>query len=330
MCFLHALHGHDTIDYAAELANFAPGRDALELILTAYDAAAADDAGEAGAVLDIVAGIVRRLFERGHVGSFLGADVGPMQVTLLRVLADVLQERVDECKKAAIAPLPRAAVAPLAWQLTQLAAFARDVMESHMRGDATDLRGLIRAHVALVALLDALTSVATSGHEAGTGDAARLAELREDRLLEETVRLLHTAHAFFPAQSPFRGAPAGDAPDGHVLSSTGRASAADAPARPALHTLKRSIIRLIGALAFCPPGTKRTQAVASVQDRVREAGGLMDVLGATVLDESNPCASTLTDMREHAIFALRALLDRNQASQALIAELRPVEPDAAS
>ena len=32
----------------------------------------------------------------------------------------------------------------------------------------------------------------------------------------------------------------------------------------------------------------------------------------------------LTDIREHAVFALRALLDRNPASQQLVAELRPV------
>lgn len=34
---------------------------------------------------------------------------------------------------------------------------------------------------------------------------------------------------------------------------------------------------------------------------------------------------TDTDIREHAVFALRNLLDHNEASQRVVAELRPVE-----
>ena len=59
----------------------------------------------------------------------------------------------------------------------------------------------------------------------------------------------------------------------------------------------------------------------NVQDRVRESGGLYDVLNTTVLDETNPY------VREHAIFALRALLHGNVASQELVAALKPMQPD---
>ncbi|WFD34346.1 hypothetical protein MCUN1_001185 [Malassezia cuniculi] len=317
VCILHAVQASDTIDYAAELAHLSGGRDILEVLLSGYDAATGDDGPEAGAVLDIAVHIVRRLFERGHTSVLLDGSMGPMQITLLRVLADVLQERVEECATQHVAPLPRAAVAPLARLLGTLAHDAADIMHAHLASEETDLRELIRAHIALVALLDSLTSVAMAGHELES-DAPRLAELRDDVMLEATVRLLNASHAFFPAQSPFQGTSVGEAPAGHVLSATGRAAQLQHQhqqhsQRPALHTLKRGAIRLLGK--------PYTPAVAAVQDRVREAGGLLDVLNATVLDETNPY------MREHAIFTLRALLDRNEASQAQIAELRPIEPN---
>ena len=278
-CLVHAVHAHDATDFGAELVHLDSAHAILDVALTAYDA---DEEG----MLDAVVGIVRPLFERGHAAALLRT---PLQPSVLRVIADALQERVEEMRSGSrAAPLPRAAVAPLVPLLVELAAYACGVMDTHLHEDGAraDLRGLVRAHIALVALLDALTSIATCGHE--RIDGARLAELQASAAPECAVRLLHTAHAFFPAQSPFTSA-ATDAPPGHALSSTGRA--APPPDRPALHALKRGAVRLLGALAFCPPGTARTPLVASVQDRVRAAGGVLDVLSATQLDENNPCAS---------------------------------------
>ena len=75
-------------------------------------------------------------------------------------------------------------------------------------------------------------------------------------------------------------------------------------------------LQVLGTLAFHAKGTSWDD-VHAFQDRVREAGGLIEVLSLTQLDELNPY------IREHAIFALRNLLDRNPTSQDHVAQLRP-------
>ena len=86
--------------------------------------------------------------------------------------------------------------------------------------------------------------------------------------------------------------------------------------RPGLPYLKRTALQVLGTLAFHAKGTSWDD-VHAFQDRVREAGGLIEVLSLTQLDELNPY------IREHAIFALRNLLDRNPTSQHHVAQLRP-------
>jgi len=59
--------------------------------------------------------------------------------------------------------------------------------------------------------------------------------------------------------------------------------------------LKRDLVRLLGVLSYSPPKRYQHQnqdqlkQVKNVQDRVRELGGLFDVLNLTALDELNPC-----------------------------------------
>ncbi|KAI0731287.1 spinocerebellar ataxia type 10 protein domain-containing protein [Earliella scabrosa] len=73
--------------------------------------------------------------------------------------------------------------------------------------------------------------------------------------------------------------------------------------------VKRDLVRLLGILASHDRG---------VQDRVRECGGIPVVMNLCVVDDYNPY------LREHAIFALRNLLDRNLENQAVVDAVKPV------
>ncbi len=124
------------------------------------------------------------------------------------------------------------------------------------------------------------------------------------KTIEQIVALLATTARFSPAISPFQptSSTAAQPPEGHLASQTGRAAPQGAdgisssPAGKGLPYLKRDLLRLITALTFAPPDPGATNAqekqmVRSVQDRVRESGGLFHVLNMTVLDVENPCES---------------------------------------
>lgn len=338
------LHPH------TELASTPEGVRASEQLLAVFDAALVREDEEALETIDVLTAIFQRLLTHKAAGELLerlgGEELTSAQVALLRVLAACMQERVEARKQVdsghelPAPPQPEQWVEgsePMLRLLVRLANDAADTMRRHVEtpGVAGELGGLLRAHLALVALLTYATHAAMCGQEdvAGgssertTGDQLLLERLRsaDAQVVEAVVALLHEAIAFFPAQSPFApgGGTAAPAPDGHVLSATGAASTPPAD-RPALHSLKRSAVQLLGALAHAPPNTPRPAAVVNVQDRVRESGGLYDVLNTTVLDETNPY------VREHAIFALRALLHGNVASQELVAALKPMQPDDAA
>jgi len=91
--------------------------------------------------------------------------------------------------------------------------------------------------------------------------------------------------------------------------------------------VKRDIIRVLGTLCH---GDR------IVQDRIRMCGGVEVILNHCVVDERNPCTCldvclgersadiARTDLREHAIFALRNLLHNNSDNQALVQDLKPL------
>ncbi|KAI9318191.1 spinocerebellar ataxia type 10 protein domain-containing protein [Dichotomocladium elegans] len=80
--------------------------------------------------------------------------------------------------------------------------------------------------------------------------------------------------------------------------------------KPGFHYLKRDIVRLMGALCY---NDRR------MQDRVREAGGIPLILAQCKIDDANPY------IREHAVLAIRNLLDDNRENQALISEMEPIQ-----
>ncbi|ORY95652.1 spinocerebellar ataxia type 10 protein domain-domain-containing protein [Syncephalastrum racemosum] len=74
--------------------------------------------------------------------------------------------------------------------------------------------------------------------------------------------------------------------------------------------VKRDSVRLIGALCYHN---------RQMQDETREQGGIPLVLAQCKIDDANPY------IREYAVLAIRNILEENDANQALIAELQPMQ-----
>lgn len=84
--------------------------------------------------------------------------------------------------------------------------------------------------------------------------------------------------------------------------------------------LKRDLVRLLGVLSF---------EDKSIGDRVREVEGVEVILGLCVTDERNPCTWTLsifltTDLREHALFAVKNLMYGNEDNQDILRKMEPL------
>ncbi|KAG2185195.1 hypothetical protein INT44_001985 [Umbelopsis vinacea] len=74
--------------------------------------------------------------------------------------------------------------------------------------------------------------------------------------------------------------------------------------------IKRDIVRLIGALTYHD---------RRIQDEVRELGGIGLVLSQCNIDDANPY------VKEHAVLAMRNLLENNLENQAIVEQLSPQE-----
>ncbi|KAM0750604.1 hypothetical protein T439DRAFT_380491 [Meredithblackwellia eburnea MCA 4105] len=83
----------------------------------------------------------------------------------------------------------------------------------------------------------------------------------------------------------------------------------------AVHQLKRTAVQLLGIICF---------EQKSGQDRARECGGLVTLLGLCKIDSEN------ITLQEHALFAIRNILHQNAENQALVAGMKAqflVSPD---
>ncbi|GAC99138.1 hypothetical protein PHSY_006737 [Pseudozyma hubeiensis SY62] len=253
--------------------------------------------------------------------------------------------------------LRKAGLAGLLDAFLSLSRFARSAMARGIARNGTSPdqqpqdRRLIGVHHGLLLLLQSLLSIgmtadgwsdegtfssATAHSTRSFVDVARalLSQMRSNHeFVDELVELLDETHQYAPALSPFRRAGAATdgtdssetdeqrpLPQGHALSSTGRAAheAKDAQPSYGFDHLKRDIVRVLGSLVYAPTRAAKSDADASssdqngvdahqsthtkdqireVQDRVREKGGLFHVLNMTVLDERNPCKSDVHPMR---------------------------------
>lgn len=175
----------------------------------------------------------------------------------------------------------------------------------------------------------------------GDGGMAPNAKIADEQLdvLKEILELLTATSEFSPPISPFKAsgtsATVSELPDGHAYTSTGLSSSTPSSSNSdiRLDHLNRTLIQLLGVLVFQHSPTSLPQSfqerslleneeelkmVRTVQNRVRDLGGLLKVVGMTRLDERNPY------IREHAIFTLRYLLQGNLENQDVIAQLQPV------
>ncbi|CDH59793.1 hypothetical protein RO3G_10444 [Lichtheimia corymbifera JMRC:FSU:9682] len=80
--------------------------------------------------------------------------------------------------------------------------------------------------------------------------------------------------------------------------------------QPGFNYLKRDSVRLMGTLCYHD---------RRMQDKIRETGGIPLVLAQCKIDDANPY------LREHAVLAIRHMLQDNDENQTLIAEMEPLQ-----
>lgn len=210
--------------------------------------------------------------------------------------------------------------------------------DEQFKGECEELLRVMRSRVGSDA-----TDATSATTEATSGDGAAPPPLD---VIHEIVETLRVSNEFAPPVSPFTTAANGSTPlpQGHAATSTGRnhaaaaanssSSSSSSPPAFRLDNLNRCLVQLLGVLAFQHSPSSlprsfvedRTEAeraqemhlVTSVQDRVRESGGLFTVISLTQVDERNPY------IKEHALFTLRYLLQGNLASQELVGRLEQV------
>ncbi|QRV73796.1 extracellular matrix protein 14 [Ceratobasidium sp. AG-Ba] len=89
---------------------------------------------------------------------------------------------------------------------------------------------------------------------------------------------------------------------------TSRPNELISPDVPGFQFVKRDLVRLLAILVHDD---------RSIQNRIRERGGVEVVLSMCAVDDRNPY------IREHALFALRNLLHNNTENQDIVKELEP-------
>ncbi|OJT09608.1 Ataxin-10 -like protein [Trametes pubescens] len=196
---------------------------------------------------------------------------------------------------------------------------------------------------ALVLVTQCLTTVALRAEEAAATAArpggtqpmhlspkdllvAAASERSGPRLVESLIETLRLVDVFVPRITYGKVAKRPVVPDGADILGQGREAAPgnskdgggaglagpspeDASAAQAFALVRRDLVRLLGILAA---------ENRSVQERVRECGGIPVVMNLCVVDDYNPY------LREHAIFALRNLLHANAENQAVVDAIKPV------
>lgn len=283
----------------SDLVHCKPARQAMEVVLHLYEAALYEETSDTVSITYVLfphssIALVDRLFGAGLIGPLLDTlgtdmDIRPAQLALLRALIECLHQHVQTPPADQVEAPWVANVRPLIDRAVALSTYAAESMQQ-VANEGADAQGLVRAYMGLLALLECLHWAGLRAHQdvtaARTTEAAALLPLlREPAVLGACIELLRQARSFYPPKAPFAPTSA-SVPEGHAQSALHTKEPDDG--RPGLPRLKRSALQLLGTLSF-PAGSHDRAAVRDVQDRVRELGGLIDVLSLTALDELNPC-----------------------------------------
>ncbi|GAA6049385.1 hypothetical protein JCM3770_007319 [Rhodotorula araucariae] len=249
-----------------------------------------------------------------------GFAISPTLVTLLKFLDGHLSLAGQATSHSVLSLAPF-----LIRQLVYLSSFLIDEGAERVKNaaDAATFQGLVLVLHCLCSMGLALEQ-AERGKEEDCEEEARVEMVKG---AEAVVRLLRFSTTLLPPVSARPAPPSMPPPQPSMSSPT----ATPAPAASgldlspestaAIAQLQRVIVQFLGILAFCPPLTTERPTppprVKDAQDRVRESGGLELLLSMCQIDERN------TTMREHALFAIRNLLKRNQASQDYVDAMKP-------
>ena len=232
-------------------------------------------------------------FAQRTLGALLEAlgpldnDINAPQLTVVRILIECIHAHM---KEPAMTENLAACLPSLMHMTTKLLYTTTHAMQLMRETDKADVSALVRAHIGLLALLEALHLSAMHAQETAFVSMHLVQDMRTSTMIDALVELLRQARAFMPPKPPFAPAQSSASktpvPDQYVPSALHTNMPNDD--RPGLPYLKRTALQLMGTLAFHAPGTPWAD-VHAFQNRIRETGGLYEVLSLTALDELNPC-----------------------------------------
>jgi len=293
----------------------------LDTMIRLYDA---DEQSDGGQAFDFGYEIFSLLIQQGYVPdlytkfSMMDEPVTPHQTTLLKIVDSFLQSK--ERKHSTDRYEIHSGLSPLlATAFFSLSAFAQSAIDKSLSSSPTgtiprelDTR-LPAACEALVLLTQCMVTVSLAAENRASSKSSESLtrtnlkdyfneqQSGKQGLVESLIELLRLMDLFLPrinfgkpvASSPLSAEKTYD----KIHDTTG------------FSYLKRDLVRLIGILCH----KKR-----NVQDRIRECGGIPIIMNMCVIDERNPY------IKEHAILALRNILEDNVENQDVVESIKPI------
>ncbi|KAF8727186.1 hypothetical protein AX14_007502 [Amanita brunnescens Koide BX004] len=284
----------------------------LDSMIRLYDAEEQSDGGQA---FDIGYQIFSLLIQQGHVPdlytkfSMTDEPVTPHQTTLLKIVDSFLQskERRHSTDRYEI----HSRLGPLfANTFFSLSAYAQGAIDRSLRSSSTELDvRLPKACEALVLLTQCMVTVSLAAESKSSelsGQTNVKIFFNEQRrgkqgIVESLVESLRLLDLFLPRINFGKPVASGPLSAVKTYDETNDVTG--------FSYLKRDLVRLLGIL--CHKERK-------VQDRIRECGGIQIIMNMCVIDERNPY------LKEHAILALRNILEDNGENQNVVESIKPV------
>lgn len=291
----------------------------LDLMVRLFDATELSDGAQA---FNIGYAIFSQLIEQGYVSdlyskfSMRDEPVTPHQTTLLKIVDSYLHSKKRESNAmleihTMLSPL-------LAKTFFSSSAYAQTAIRRSLGSSPSDTlpreldTKLPQVCEALVLLTQCMVTISLEAEErkflgSNTQSYTDLKEYFNQQrhemqgIVEILVELLRLLDAFLPRIN--FGKPVSSAP----MSEQKTFDQAHDPT--GFSYLKRDLVRLLGILSH---------KERSVQDRVRDCGGIPVVMNLCVIDERNPY------LKEHAILALHNLLENNVENQKLVESIKPI------
>ncbi|KAJ1956313.1 Ataxin-10 [Linderina pennispora] len=269
--------------------------DAGQLVVSKIGEMFGENEDDESELKNVLYAVLDQVISAGQLPSIIGSEVSVEQYGLLDALAVFCNENKNQQLATAITLDQVRIITTL---LTQIEALLVDIWEvtaevyNISSNSDMEMDGVVDTHRSFSALVSILGTVTE------LGDASMTGMLVEQKTLHSIVRLLGLLNRHLPRIERASEQEA-KAASGETDSSVAR-----------LFMFKRDLIRIISNAAH-----RNVQ----VQDLMRELDGLALVLDHMRIDENHPY------IKEHAVVAVRNLLEGNQANQDYVSKMSAME-----